>query len=176
LDTAWIAVIGTLSGVAVTGITGLIGARLTINSQREQARAQRDHEARNKIRDERRAAFVAYLSAYQALLGRALEAMENPTLKSAAELRRTDGGTDIVATRYAEQERRDFTRAYEHLLIAADKPETVAAARDATAKLWDIVRAVGSQELFDVAEEKARAPRRMLRQRMREELQFPGYS
>ena len=77
MNTAWIVVIGTLSGVAVTAVTGLIGARLTINSQRDQARAQRNHEARNKLRDERRAAFVAYLSAYQALLGRALEAMEN---------------------------------------------------------------------------------------------------
>jgi hypothetical protein len=176
LDTAWIAVIGTLSGVALTAITGLIGARLTINSQRDQARAQRDHEARNKIRDERRGAFVAYLSAYQALLGRALEAMENPALKPAEDLSRADGGTNIVATRYAEQERRDFTRAYEHLLITADRPETIEAARDATAKLWDIIRAVGSQESFDIAEERARAPRRMLRQRMREELKFSEYS
>jgi uncharacterized membrane-anchored protein YhcB (DUF1043 family) len=173
LNTAWIAVIGTLGGVAVTAVTGLIAARFTVNSQRDQAKAQRNHEARNKIRDERRVAFVAYLSAYQALLGRALEAMENPALKSAAtDLSRTGSSTNIVATRCAEQERRDFTMAYEHLLITADRPETIEAAREATARLWDIIRAVGAQESFDVAEETARAPRRMLRQRMREELRL----
>jgi ADP-ribosylglycohydrolase len=158
MEAAWIAVIGTLGGVLLTAVASLLSARLTVNSQRAAAASQRLHEARNKLRDERRAAFVTYLSAYQALAHRAIEKIETPHSAD-------DRG------RFGEEERGSFSRAYQELLITADSPETVDAARAATATLWDMVQAVQSgPEAFREAEGRAQAPRRQLRAAMRDEL------
>jgi hypothetical protein len=158
MEAAWIAVIGTLGGVALTALTSLLTARLTVNSQRAAADSQRLHEARNKLRDERRAAFITYLAAYQALSHRAIEKMEAPD---------TSDDTDW----FGDEERGSFSRAYQELLITADRTGTVDAARAATATLWDMVRAVQSgPEAFRDAEQRAQAPRRQLRAAMRDEL------
>jgi hypothetical protein len=158
MNATWIAVIGTLGGVALTALATLLSARLTVSSQRSAAAAQRLHEARNKLRDERRATFVSYLAAYQALYSRAVEKIE--TSPSSAEI-----------DRFGDDERDAFSRAYQELLITAELPETTEAARAATAALWDLVRAVHSDLTeFREAEERAQGPRRRLRAEMREEL------
>jgi hypothetical protein len=158
MEAAWIAVIGTLGGVALTALASLLSARLAANSQRAAAGAQRLHEARNKLRDERRAAFVSYLTAYQALTSRAVEKIEAPPASG-----------EIV--RFGDKERNAFSRAYQELLITADRPETIDAARAATATLWDAVRAVpAGREAFRAAEQLTQEPRRRLREEMRKEL------
>ena len=158
MEAAWIAVIGTLGGVALTALTSLLSARLTVNSQREAAASQRLHEARNKLRDERRAAFVNYLSAYQALNHRAVQKIEAS---------HTPDGPGW----FGEKERGSFSRAYQELLITADRTETIDAARAATAALWDMVKAVQSgPNAFRDADKRAQAPRRQLRAAMRDEL------
>ncbi len=152
MDAAWIAVIGTLGGVALTALASLQSARLTVNSQR--AAAQRLHDAHEKLRDERRAAFVTYLSAYQALNSRAVEKIEGPSAH------------DVVG-RFGDKESNAFSRAYQELLIMAERPETVEAARVATAALWEMVEAVPSGvEAFREAEQRAQAPRRRFRAEM----------
>lgn len=158
MEAAWIAVIGTLGGVALTALTSLLTARLTVNSQRAAAASERLHQARDKLRDERRAAFITYLAAYQALAHRAIEKIEAPQSSESP-------------GRFGEEERGSFSRAYQELLITADRPETVDAARAATATLWDMIQAVESgPEAFRDAESRAQAPRRQLRTEMRNEL------
>lgn len=152
---AWIAVVGTLGGVLVTAVAGLLSARQTQRAQREAAESQRAHEIWARLREERRTTFVGYFVAYQALLARAIEVVESEAPR--------DG-------RFADEERELFTRAYNELLITAERGDTLDAARRATAGLWDVVRAVSSAEDFRDLEEQARVPRRELRQAMRAEL------
>jgi gas vesicle protein len=153
---AWIAVIGTLSGVLITAVTSLLSARQTQRAQRDAAESQRAHEAWAKLREERRKTFVGYLVSYQALFARAYEVVESNA--------REDG-------RFANKEREEFTRAYNELLITAEREATLHAARRATAALWDYVRGASSgvEELDDL-EERTREPRRQLREAMRAEL------
>lgn len=158
MEAAWIAVIGTLGGVALTALSNLLSARLTANSQQTAAASQRLYEGRNKLRTERRAAFVTYLSAYQALYHRAVEKIKAPH-------------TSEDHDRFGAEERGSFSRAYQELLITADRAETVDAARAATAALWDVVKAAqAGPDAFRDADERAQAPRRQLRSAMRDEL------
>ncbi|GAA4911096.1 hypothetical protein [Actinomycetospora succinea] len=157
---AWIAVVGTLGGVLITAIASLLSARQTQRAQRDASESQRAHEVWARLREERRATFVGYFVAYQALLARALEAVE------------ADPDQD---GRFGDEERELFTRAYNELLITAEQTATLAAARRATAALWEVVRAVpAGHAVFDDAEEQARTPRRELREAMRSELADPN--
>jgi len=67
MDPAWIAVIGTLGGVAVTAISAVTVASLTTRSQRLTLDRQRDHELAEHRRAERRETFIEYLAAYSEL-------------------------------------------------------------------------------------------------------------
>lgn len=162
MDAAWIAVIGTLGGVALTALASLAQRAAHLEQPAGAATAQRLHDAHEKLRDERRGAFVSYLSAYQALNSRAVEKIEDPSAHEAI-------------GRFGDKERNAFSRAYQELLITAERPETVEAARAATAALWDMVQAVSSGvEAFRDAEQRAQAPRRRLRAEMRDELNSDG--
>jgi hypothetical protein len=77
VNSAWIAVIGTLGGVALTATAGLLTAMLSGRQQQEALSRQFRQEDNRKIREERRAIFVEYLTAYDAALGRAYQVVNN---------------------------------------------------------------------------------------------------
>jgi hypothetical protein len=60
MDSAWIAVIGTLSGVVVTSASGIVAGWLTMRGQRHNPDRQRTHEIAEHRRAERRETFVEY--------------------------------------------------------------------------------------------------------------------
>jgi gas vesicle protein len=58
MNTAWIAVIGTLGGVAVTAAAGLLTAMVTGRQQQATLERQFQQQTNSKVREERRAIFV----------------------------------------------------------------------------------------------------------------------
>lgn len=152
----WIVVVGTLGGVLITAVASLLSVRQTQRAQQQAAESQRAHEVWARLREERRTTFVGYFVAYQALLARAIEVVESDTHEEG---------------RFGDEEREMFTRAYNELLITAEQSDTLDAARRATAALWDAVRAATmGAETFGEMDERAREPRRELRNAMRAEL------
>jgi hypothetical protein len=65
VEAAWIAVVGTLGGVIVTAVVGLLGTLITLRNQRAVMESQIGAQAAQKLRDDRKEAFVEYLSAYR---------------------------------------------------------------------------------------------------------------
>jgi hypothetical protein len=68
----WVVVVGTLGGVILTSVTGLIGIIPTTRHQRAIAELGAPREVEDRLRDERRETFVNYLTAYQDMYGKAL--------------------------------------------------------------------------------------------------------
>lgn len=68
----WVVVVGTLGGVILTSVTGLIGIILTTRHQHTIAELGAQREVEDRLRKERRETFVNYLAAYQEMYGKAL--------------------------------------------------------------------------------------------------------
>jgi gas vesicle protein len=166
LNTAWIAVIGTLGGVAVTAAAGLLTATLTGRHQRATLERQFQQEADNRIHDERRSVFVDYLKAYDDAIGRAHSIMN---LGATVVSPQADRAPPFETEAAAEMSR--VNQAYLMITITA-LGDTRKAARDCTGTLWRIGRAAisGDKESFDREVEAAREPRERLRAAMRREL------
>jgi predicted kinase len=67
MDSATLAVVGTLSGVVITATAALLGNLLTARQQRATTERQLLHTVDERLRTERREAFVDYFAAYSAL-------------------------------------------------------------------------------------------------------------
>ncbi len=65
----WVVVVGTLGGMVLTSVTGLIGIILTTRHQRAITELGAQREVEDRLRDERRETFVNYLTACQDMYG-----------------------------------------------------------------------------------------------------------
>jgi hypothetical protein len=81
MNSAWIAVIGTLGGVVVTALSAVLVAWLTTRSQHLTLDRQRDHDIAEHRRAERREIFIEYLAAYSELREKVLAMHEQPRLQ-----------------------------------------------------------------------------------------------
>lgn len=166
MGSAWIAVIGTLGGVAVTALAGL-GTAVLVGHQQQAAEETRfRHETGQRIRDERRAIFVEYLAAYEAALGRAHQAFNSSVQPAFGE---------VVESRpfetVAEAEMGRVNQAYLTITITALR-DTRKAASKCNDVLWKIGNAAtsGDERAFNLAVESGHEPRHALQAAMRKEL------
>lgn len=166
MASAWIAVIGTLGGVALTAVAGLLTAVLAGRQRRAAAQTQFRQETGQRIRDERRAVFVEYLAAYDAALGRAHQVFNAPDRAAYGE-----GESFRPFETVAEAEMGRVNQAYLTMTITASG-KTREAASECTSALWKIGNAAmsGDEAVFNRAVEDAREPRRVLLAAMRKEL------
>lgn len=167
MNSAWIAVVGTLGGVGLTAAAGLLTAMLTGRQRQETVERQFHHEEIQKIREERRAIFVEYLAAYDTAMGRAYRVMNDSHVSAVTDSVHKGQPFETVA----EEEMAGVNRAYLTITITASD-ETRQAADDCTGSLWRIGNAAMSEDrgAFDREVENAREPRRILRAAMRKEL------
>lgn len=159
MDSAWIAVIGTLGGVVVTSISGIMIGWLTIRGQRENTDRQRAHEIAEHRRAERRETFVEYLAAYSELREKVLAMADNASPA-------TTPLSEIHPTEVAR-----YSRAYQALLIFSTPP-TGEAANNCSTHLWDLADAVrrGDRAAADHDRDEGRRLRGALRAAMQREL------
>src|SRR3954466_8390029 len=144
MDSATLAVVGTLSGVVVTATAALLGNLLTARQQRATTERQLLHTVDERLRTERRTAFVDYFAAYSDLRekiainaeahasGTSGVAAPQPAQAAATGRRR--------ATRvkeYAAEEAARFYRAYQALQITANDA-VGEAAKQCTDYLWNL--------------------------------------
>jgi hypothetical protein len=167
LNSAWIAVLGTLGGVTVTATAGLLTAMLTARQQRATLERQIQRETKDKLREERRVAFVDYLKAYDTAMGKAQGVMDSrdSTPSVQADLPRP---FETVA----ETEMGYVNQAYLTITITASREQTREAAAESTSKLWRVGNAAmsGDKESYEREVEASREPWRRLRDEMRKEL------
>jgi hypothetical protein len=170
MDNSWVVVVGTLGGVMVTSISGILGIILTARHQRAIAERQMRDEAKDKLRAERRETFVDYLSAYQDMYGRAL-AIADSRFKTGLEDRSSPPPLAQDFALEAPEEAARFSRAYHELVITGGS-STREAAHDCTSKLWDLAYAAAEADADSFARLKnqARPSRQHLREAMRAEL------
>jgi hypothetical protein len=159
MDSAWIAVIGTLGGVVVTSASAIVVGWLTVRGQRRNTALQRVHDVSEHRREERRETFVEYLAAYSELREKVLGMHEQaqPT---------TTPLTELYPTEVAR-----FSRAYQALRIFCSPP-TGEAAHGCSSHLWDLADAVrrGDTEAIAQDRDEGRRLRRELRTAMQHEL------
>jgi hypothetical protein len=166
LDSAWIAVAGTLGGVAVTAVAGLFTAMLVGRQQRAALERQFQQETEKQIREERRAIFVDYLKAYDVAEARAFAVINSP-----APTVLTQPDVPRPFETVAEMEVGNVNKAFLTLTITASG-ETCQAASECTGTLRIIGNAAmsGDVERFNREIETAREHMRHLRAAMRKEL------
>jgi hypothetical protein len=166
VGSAWIAVIGTLGGVAVTALAGLGTAVLVGRQQQAVEQTRFRQETGQKIREERRTIFVEYLAAYDAALGRAHQVF-NSSVPAAFDEVAEPRPFETVA----ETEMGRVNQAYLTITITALR-ETREAASECTGVLWEIGNAAmsGDRLAFNLAVENGREPRHTLQAAMRKEL------
>jgi hypothetical protein len=168
VDSQWIAVAGTLGGVIITATVGLLTADMTGRQQKAKELREASLRLQSNLRDERRRAYVAYLSDYRVVYSRAHQlARDNDAT--------LDGFPVRVSEHAFEQRFPDevtaFSRSYYELSITAGEP--VREAADAcTNTIWKLAVAAvsGNATAVAVADEATHEPRRALRAAMREEL------
>jgi hypothetical protein len=170
VNNSWIVVIGTLGGVVVTATAGLITAYLSSRQRVAEAEHQARLERQRQIRDERRAIFVEYLSAYRTMYSRALEIAAQggaPDNSSVTQVR----VAMKLFERTATAEALEYSRTYYTVTISASK-ETREAADEATRTLWELAAAAvtGNQPAVEEADSNTAEPRRRLRSAMRADL------
>src|SRR5215472_3278809 len=102
MSDSWIAVIGTLGGVAVTALAGLVTAVVVGRQQRAAIEIQFRHETGRRIREERRTIFVEYLTAFDSALGKAHQVFTSPVQ---AALKEAAGTQPFAAVAQAEMTR-----------------------------------------------------------------------
>lgn len=130
---AWIAVIGTLCGVGLTAVSGLISSVLVARRARSDAEWQAAEAIKDKRRLEVREAFVDFLTCYTALRDRILVFNERHVPQS-------PGDTRFVIESVAPDESTAFKRSADMLLITA-AAETSETATRASLGLWALAAA-----------------------------------
>jgi hypothetical protein len=145
-DQSWVVVAGTLGGVILTSVGGLLWIILTTRHQRAIAELGAHREAGDRLRKERRETFVNCLAAYQDMYGKAL-AIANSRFQGSPEYQPSLGGGFLEQ---APDEASRFSRAYHELTITGG-PSTHQIARECTSKLWDLAYASTEMEatIFD---------------------------
>jgi hypothetical protein len=170
MNDPWVVVVGTLGGVILTSVGGLLGIILTTRHQRAVAERQTRQDLENRLRTERRETFVNYLSAYQDMYGKALTIADSRFQRGSK-----DQSVEApLAQNFLEQapeESARFSRAYHELVITGGL-STRKAARDCTSKLWDLAYASAEADADSFArlKDQARPSRQSLREAMRAEL------
>ena len=167
MDSAWIAVIGTLGGVAITAISSILASALAARHQRVAAERQTAIAMAERSRKELREAFVEYLAAYSDLRDKIVLLEKH----AGALLQNNSKEEAPTIEEYAPNEVARFSRSYHTLRITASS-ETGEAANRATSQLWDVSRAAqkGDYEIFVEKYASGRPLRRDLRAAMRREL------
>ena len=162
--------IGTLGGVFVTATAGLVTAYLSSRQRVAEAEHQARLERQRQIRDERRAIFVEYLSAYRMMYSRALEIVAQGGCADKFDVTQVREAMKRFE-RAATTEVLDYSRAYYTVTISASK-ETREAADEATRTLWELAAAAvtGNQAAVEEADSNTAEPRRRLRSAMRADL------
>jgi hypothetical protein len=166
LGNSWIAVIGTLGGVALTAVAGLLTAVLVSRQQRAAAETQFRHETVQKVREERRTIFVEYLAAFDTALGKAHQVFTSPVQ---AVSNQAAGPQPFAAVAGPEMGR--VNQAYLTVTITA-MTETRQAARESVDALWKAGNAAmsGDETAYKLEVENAHGASRVLRAAMRKEL------
>jgi hypothetical protein len=166
----WVVVVGTLGGVILTSVSGLLGIILTTRHQHAIGERQALHEVENRLRSERRETFVNYLAAYQDLYGKAL-AIADSRFQVRPESQLTEPPLAQNILEQAPEESARFSRAYHELVITGGL-STRKAARDCTSRLWDLAYASTEADAASFArlKDQARPSRQSLREAMRAEL------
>ncbi|MFE3195429.1 hypothetical protein ACFXHA_40955 [Nocardia sp. NPDC059240] len=169
MGVAWIAVVGTLSGVVVTAASSLTINALSNRHQRDVLNRQLEAAAIDRNRKEVRDSFIDYWAAYDALQDRILvfrfERQSQPESKAASNM--------IEA--FAPDESTQFNRATNALAITAATSASIEAADAAMWQLWRLAQAaeVNDTAAFDAEWAAGYALRRQLRSAMRAELGAP---
>lgn len=168
LDQSVITVIGTLGGVLVTATAGLLTALIAARNQRHHAAAESLAALQQKLREERRAAFLAYLQTYRALYAQALAIARDPVRKHVESASSNRAG---LFEQEAPEQVLAFSDAHYELSIIAGR-RVRNAARVCTAGIWKLAtRCIsGNPEEVREAESETRQPLRDLREAMRLEL------
>jgi hypothetical protein len=152
----------------------LLGLVSTTRNPEDQTHGHDDIEceSRSQIRDERRTAFVEYLSAYRALYGRAL-LIKPGTDSDALDNSYMDRHSRAISyfVKLVPEDVETFNRAYYTLMITANT-ETREAADQCTQAFWDFAETaiLGSAEEIQAAIKRTVQPRHDLRAAMRREL------
>lgn len=164
----WVVVVGTLGGVILTSVTGLIGIILTTRHQHTIAELGAQREVEDRLRKERRETFVNYLAAYQEMYGKAF-AIATSRFQGRSEDEPFPLGPRFLER--APEKTARFSRAYHELSITGG-PNTRKIARDCTSKLWDLVYASTEADAasFERLKVQERPSRQSLREAMRAEL------
>jgi len=159
MDSAWIAVIGTLGGVVVTSASAIVVGWLTVRGQRHSASLQRVHDVSEHRRQELRETFLEYFAAYSELREKVLAASE-----------RAEPTTTPLAELYPVEVAR-FSRAYQALRIFSSPP-TGEAAHNCSSHLWAYADAVRRSDAEAIEQDRVegRRLRRELRAAMKVEL------
>jgi hypothetical protein len=163
MDAAVIAVIGTLSGVVVTAVAGLLTATLTGRNQRVLAEIQAQREQRKSELVDRRADFATFLQAYDDVFGGGENLFD----------RAHEGETGLDPRKELFDEIRRFKQA--HLMLTIITPVAVRTASDrclGLGSIWDLLDAAvtGDTQQFEQAVNDTRKPRDDVRAAMRAQL------
>jgi hypothetical protein len=166
---AWIAVVGTLCGVMVTAMSGLLSGVLAARRQRTDAEWQAALNVKDQRRQELRDTFVDYLACYGALRDRILVFHR----LEATELRR--GDSPFLIESFAPDEATAFKRAT-HLIMITASAATSNAASLAAFQLWDVAAAAERRDSdrFTRELDAGSLLRRELYHAMRSELGLDG--
>jgi hypothetical protein len=170
VDQAWIAVIGTVSGVAVTATSSLLTSMLTARHQRTIAERQLAEADSERTRAEVRESFIEYLGAYSALRDQILVLHHQQRTGEPD----TPAGANRISLieAFAPEESTRFNRAHHTIQITAGEA-TCAAANTTSSQLWDLAQAAEErdQDLYSRELAAGVALRRRLHAAMRAELQ-----
>jgi hypothetical protein len=163
MDPTAIAVLATLTGIALTSLTTLAATVLVQRHQERLARQQHDLEQLRARRQELRAAFVSFLEAYDAAFAR-----------SAFTLTSTDNHSDEPDRAWRTIARDEMTRlqqAYLVVCITADQPVRDAA-NASLGTIWSLgtAAAAGDVVQYEHLRDESKQPRDHLREAMRDQL------
>jgi hypothetical protein len=167
-------VVGTLAGVLITAVAGLITTVVTLRDQRQVASDQASLQLTQRVRDDRKEAFVEYLSAYRLMLDSAQKIASNDEF---ANLREREGNAttprrfEMAFPEVASQ----YGRSYYMLQIIAGS-ETREAAKKANDALWKLAQGSFSvsKEEFQALDLDTSRTRKDMRNAMRSDLGVSG--
>ncbi|WP_459546256.1 hypothetical protein [Nocardia sp. X0981] len=172
MDPAWIAVIGTVSGVAVTAASSLLTSMLTARHQRAIAERQLTEADSERTRAEVRESFIEYLGAYSALRDQILVLLHHQQQLTGAPDTPAGAYRISLIEAFAPEESTRFNRAHHTIQIAAGAA-TCEVASTTSSQLWDLAQAAEERGRERYSRELAAgvALRRRLHEAMRAELQ-----
>jgi hypothetical protein len=171
VEAAWIAVVGTLGGVIVTAVVGLLGTLITLRNQRAVMESQIGAQAAQKLRDDRKEAFVEYLSAYRQMWEYINRVVCDDEFKSEAESASTSASIKRFAFIFPEIDAR-LGRAYFMVQILAGEGAR-RATKTANETLWSMAHKAFriTESEFAELDEHASQTRNSMRAAMRADLE-----